>query len=67
MVPHARHAAPKISRHLIKRERLSPLLSGPPGRLMCSDVEMHDPSAVVSQHQKAITSGRLPRAVPDDS
>src|SRR5450759_1334185 len=40
----------KISRHLLKRERLSQLLSGPLGRRMRGDIEMHDPSAVVSQH-----------------
>ena len=32
----------KISRHLLKRERLSQLLSGPLGRRMRGDVEMDD-------------------------
>src|SRR5665647_1609662 len=44
----------KISRHLLKRERLSQLLSGPLGRRMRGDVEMHDPLAVVSQHQEHV-------------
>src|SRR5450759_4683015 len=44
----------KISRHLLKREGLSQLLSGPLGRRMCGDVEMHDPPAVVSQHQQYV-------------
>jgi len=44
----------KISRHFLKRERLSKLLSGPLGRRMCGDVEMHDPPAVVSQHQEHV-------------
>src|SRR5260370_39757860 len=46
--------AQKISRHLLKREGLSQLLSAPLGRRMRGDIEMHDPPAVVSQHQEHV-------------
>src|SRR5260370_19687984 len=46
--------AQQISRHLLKREGLLQLLSGPLGSRMRGDIEMHDPPAVVSQYQEYV-------------